>query len=98
VICQASSSLVAENLHHGGALPLGRPVDAPGRAQELRIDPICPATMRTSTQDPLEELLELLVAHPSPASMASLLGPLMVILLRDLQLALLDAELEGTGL
>jgi hypothetical protein len=48
----------------------------------------------SAAQDPLEELLGLLVGHPSPASQASLLGPLLVILLRDLQLALLDEDLS----
>jgi hypothetical protein len=47
----------------------------------------------SAAPDQLEELLVLLVNHPSPAEQASPLGPLLVILLRDLQLSLLDAEL-----
>jgi hypothetical protein len=46
------------------------------------------------SQDPLEELLELLVSHPRPAEQMPVLGGLMAILLRDIQMALLGEELS----
>jgi hypothetical protein len=99
VICQASRPLTAENLRQEGALPLGQPVDAPGRAQELRISLICPATMRTSrTQDPLVEVLELALEHPEPARLLPIWAGLWAITARELLLLAIDAELEGAGL
>jgi hypothetical protein len=51
----------------------------------------------SAPQDPLEELLELLVTHRSPAEQMPVLGGLMAILLRDVQMSLLDEELSRAG-
>lgn len=56
--------------------------------------------MSTSTAEPdlLDQLIAELVCHPRPGELAgALLGPLLVILLRDLQLARLDAEIEAAA-
>ena len=99
MICQASSFLAAENLLQCGALPQASLLDAPERAQGLRISPPAPAPMPTSTRKPdlLAEVLELALEHQEPARLAPLLAGLMALLVRELLIIAIDEELEGAG-